>query len=156
MVELDVVARQIEKKESEIRSLEKKLSEARVYVQALHDLMKVMETDEAENAAAEGTIREGSAVDQARKAILQAGKALHLDEILAAIGRESTRETKASLNGSLAAYVRRNEIFTRPKPSTYGLVEISPKSHDEPSHLPPEPPQGFGGYGSHSDEDIPF
>ena len=49
---------------------------------------------------------------------------MYLDELLGALGKLVTRETKASLTSSLAAYVRKNEIFTRTAPSTCGLVEL--------------------------------
>lgn len=154
MDQAGVISEQIKRKEREIRTLEKKLGEAQIYVQALKDVLKALEKKEVETEAAEGTIREGSTVDQARKVILKANKPLHLDEILNALGKEITRESKASLNGSLAAYVRKGEIFTRPKPSTYGLLEIETDEDDD--DWPSEPPEGFGDMGPGSDDDIPF
>lgn len=159
----EIIQSQIKKKEAEIQQLEKKLNDAKVYIQALRDVLHAAETEQAESAAAEGTIREGSAVDQARRIILNAGKPLHLNEILEILGKEVTRETKASLNGSLSAYVRRGEVFTRPKASTYGLKELeATKPEDErqsASHTSAraaEPPPGFGDESIDLDDDIPF
>jgi hypothetical protein len=155
MSQTAIIFEQIRKKEREIHALERKLGEAQIYLQALKDLTKVMQKEEVEAEAADGTIREGSTVDQARKAIASAGRALHLDEILKALGKEITRESKASLNGSLAAYVRKSEVFTRPKPSTYGLVEF-PASDDDDVNEMNEPPSGFGSFADDIDDDIPF
>jgi len=152
----EIIQKQISKKEAEIAVFEKKLSEARVYIQALQDVLKAAEKDEAESAAAQGTIREGSTVDQARKAILNAGQSMHLDELLKAIGREVTREAKASLNGSLSAYVRKGEIFTRTKASTFSLLEIETNEQHEEIEQLEEPPAGFGGYAPDLDDEIPF
>lgn len=156
MVQADVILQQIKKKEREVSSLEKKLAEAQIYLQALKDVLKVLEKDEVETEAADGTIKDGSTVDQARKEILRAGRPLHLDDILKALGKNITRESKASLNGSLAAYVRKGEIFSRPKPSTYGLLELEVADSHDDYDWSPEPPDGFGHMGPSSDDDVPF
>ena len=45
-----------------------------------------------------------------------------------------------SLASSLAAYVRRGEIFSRPAPNTFGLLELGHLGGEEAE----EPPSGFG------------
>jgi hypothetical protein len=45
-------------------------------------------------------------------------------DLLKAMGREVNRKNKTGVSGSLAAYVRRGEVFTRPKPNTFGLLEL--------------------------------
>jgi len=69
-------------------------------------------------------------LSQARDAIRKAGKPLHITQILVAIGRANTKQTRLALSGSLATYVRRDEIFTRPEPNTFGLLEFD---HDPTS-----------------------
>jgi hypothetical protein len=77
---------------------------------------------------------------------------MHLTDILLAMGQEASRANSASLGSSLAAYVRRGEIFTRPAPNTFGLVELGHTDEAEAPVL--EPPAGFGKLPD--EDDIPF
>jgi hypothetical protein len=140
MSEQDKIRDKLRKKEAEIQLLDEKLRAARVYVQALQDVLKLLDTDRTEPA--ESVLREGSAVSQARDVILRKGTPLHINDLLAELGKELTRESRASLTSSIAAYVGRGEIFTRPAPNTFGLVELGHSSIDSKVH---EPPSGFGG-----------
>ena len=124
------------KKEQEIQELEEKIRDARVYMGALQDVLKLL-PKEAEIV----TLRPGSSMAKAREVILQAGKPVHINTILEALGKDTTREARASLTSSLASYVRRGEIFTRSAPNTYGLAELG-HAQDELSSI--EPPSGFG------------
>ncbi len=159
MSERAIIEAQISKKTAEIQGLEEKLKAAKVYMKALKDVLKAIDKGSAEGAAGDAgaTLRKGSLVAQARDVILERGNPIHVDELLEALGREVTRETKASLTGSLAAYVRKAEIFTRPAPSTFGLVELD---HQEIADEDQDdgPPQGFGGYApvEDADDEIPF
>ena len=95
---------------------------------------------------------------QAREIILERGEPVHLDELLNAMGRDVTRESRASLVGSIAAYVRKDDIFTRPAPNTFGLIELGHTTSDE-GEEDDEPPAGFGRAPvavDPFDEDVPF
>lgn len=159
MDERSVVAERLRKKMQEVQSLEEKLRTARIYVQALQDVMKAMgATPTAPETKPERSLRAGSGVSQARDVILKAGKPVHISDLLSGIGKEDTRDGRASLTSSLAAYVRRGEIFTRPAPNTYGLVELGHESIVEPE---PEPPEDFGSAPRDDatadiDDEIPF
>lgn len=136
------IAEKLRKKEAEIASLEEKVKAARVYVQALKDVLKMMDSVENAEVAPDAVLRRGSAVAAAREAILERGVPVHIADLLTAAGKEQTREARSSLTSSLSAYVRRGEIFTRPAPNTFGLVELN---HNEDAPEPSEPPTGFGG-----------
>jgi hypothetical protein len=154
MSERSIVESQLHKKEAEVLQLEEKLKAARVYVKALQDVLREFSRDTSSvEAGSEVALRHGSSVAQARDVILARGTPIHIDDLLEALGKEITRETKASLTGSLAAYVRKEEIFTRPAPSTFGLIELK---HFDIEEEPREPPPGFGQSGSNLDDDIPF
>ena len=155
MSERSVIEAKIKRKEAEIQSLEKKLGAARVYLHALRDILKAVERETEEEGSDETALRKGSSVALAREAILKLGMPVHVDDLLKHLGKELTRQNKASLTGSLAAYVRREEIFTRPSPNTYGLIELNHFSID---NTPDEPPQDFGNVTlpSGTDDDIPF
>jgi hypothetical protein len=50
------------------------------------------------------------------------------------------KSTRAAVAGSLSAYVRNGEIFTRPAPNTFGLIEFGGKVETSLNG----PPRGFG------------
>lgn len=152
MSERAKVSDRIRKKEAEIQSLEDKLRSARVYLQALRDVLKMLEAVD-DSAPTESILRPGSLVAQARDLLLEAGHPVHVNELLDLLGKEPTREARASLTSSIAAYVRREEIFTRPAPNTFGLIEFG--SLPSPAR-DPKPPSGFGRPTPADDDDIPF
>lgn len=141
----------IRRKEAEIQELDQKSREARVYIQALNDVLKLIPRDVETSSAAESSasLRDGSSASAARSIILQAGKPVHLRELLKAMGKAPTRENRTSLASSLAAYVRKGEIFTRPRPAIFGLIELG---HHEMPAQKVGPPAGFGSLKSDDDE----
>ncbi len=162
MEERKIIHEKLKKKEQEIQTLEEKLRSARIYVQALQDVLKLVDSDSTVEHG-ESALKAGSAVNKARETILRRGKPVHINDLLEAVGKDVTRESRASLTSSIAAYVRRGEIFTRPAPNTFGLVELGHKA-PPPGAPQPQPPQGFGKVVespppkiSHDmDDDIPF
>jgi len=156
MSERSIIEAQLKKKTAEIQGFEEKLKAAKVYVKALEDVLKAIEKG-APDQTADGdvTLRRGSLVDRARDVILERGNPMHIDELLLALGRKVNRESKASLTGSIAAYVRIEEIFSRPAPSTFGLIELGHTESTESEESPPEN-FGFGPTSNEIDDDIPF
>ena len=135
----------IRKKEEEIQRLEAEARDAQVYVRALQDVLKMLprepESHGESPSSSPSSLRAGSAVAVARDIILKKGKPVHISDILSEMGKEMTRENRASLGSSLAAYVRKGEIFTRPAPNKFGLVELG---HTEKEEGNGEPPDDFG------------
>lgn len=134
--------RKVREKEQEIQDLERKLSEARAYVEAMQDALRMLpqegssDSSDGENGV---VIKPGSMMDNAVKALRISRKPLHIMELLKAIGREPTPEARASLGSSIAAYVRRGRVFTRPAPNTFGLAEWT-----APAMVEDGPPEDFG------------
>ena len=156
MSERSVIEKQLEKKITEIQNLERKLEAAKVYVKALEDVLRAIDKDGADSASDGGvSLRKGSLVAQARDVILDRGTPIHVDDLLEALGREVNRETKASLTGSIAAYVRKEEIFTRPAPSTFGFIELDHLEIEDEQEAPPEN-FGFSSPSRDYDDEIPF
>lgn len=120
----------IQRKEKEIQQLEAQIGEAKAYIQGLQDTLKMLPREKGET---EITIRSNSLPGKALQALRKAGKPLHIKDLLKALGQEVTRKNRSSLSGSLGAYVRQNEIFTRPSPNTFGLTEWgeSPSNEDD-------------------------
>jgi hypothetical protein len=84
-------------------------------------------------------------VEQARDIILERGHSVHITELLAAMGKEITRETRVSLASALSAYARRGEIFTREGPNRFGLFELKRRRS---ARTKSGPPDDFGELGS--------
>jgi hypothetical protein len=135
--------RKIERKQGEIqqwqvegRELETRVREALAYVCGLEETLKLLPRETLSEAATT-SLRADSAVAKAREVILKAGKPLHINEILKALGKAVNHDSKASMSGSIGAYARKNQVFTRPAPNTFGLIEFQqePKPEDE---LPPD------------------
>ncbi len=131
----------IRKKEEEVQELEAQTRDARVYVRALQDVLKMLPRETESASDSPTTLRVGSSVAIARDIILKKGVPVHITELLKDMGKDLTRESRASLGSSLAAYVRKGEIFTRPAPNKFGLVELG---HTEKEEGDNEPPEDFG------------
>ncbi|MEX2629295.1 MAG: hypothetical protein WD341_05090 [Tistlia sp.] len=145
----------IKKKEQEIQALEGQVREAKVYLQALQDVLKRFPRETASDPNAATSLRPGSMVARAKDAIQQAGHPLHVDEILRAEGKELNRPNRTALGGSLSAYVRKGMIFTRTAPNTFGLVDLPEPAerHEPPPDFGTEPPAPDS---PDLDDDIPF
>jgi hypothetical protein len=129
----------IRKKQEQIQELEAQTREAKAYLQALLDMLRFSPREGAGTQANE-LLRPGSDMSKARDAIKQAGRPLHVSEIVSAIGKENSKKNRISVAGSLAGYVRKRLIFTRPAPNTFGLMEMEPRSVTGEE----EPPEDFG------------
>jgi hypothetical protein len=143
----------IRRKELDIQELEMQIREARSYMRGLQEALKILPRESADRGTegGEDVLRPGTMVAAARGALQQFGRPLHLLDILTAIGKEPNGANRASLGGSLSAYVRKAQIFTRPGPNTFGLVEFLPARTEIPS--------GFGRRNEPSkdeDDEIPF
>lgn len=132
------VQKRIERKRSEIAEFAAKIRDAEIYIQAMEDTLKLLPKEHNQELTAE--LRPGSRVARARDFLRQAGKPVHISEILNGIGEKMTRETRAALSGSIGAYVRDGVIFTRPGPNVFGLIEFK----NGGSAARSVPPPGFG------------
>jgi hypothetical protein len=135
--------KRIEKKQQEIKELESKIKEANSYLQALLDSMKWLPRDEGDLVGSQ-TLRPGTALAKAQDAIRKSGRAMHVADILKAIGKPTDKKNRVSLGGSLSGYVRRREIFTRPAPNTFGLIEMIKSSNGSEETEGSDLPENFG------------
>lgn len=113
----------IDRKVQEIDQLEQSIRDARLYLQGLQDAMKALPKEVA--TSEQRTLRPGTDVANVREILMQAGKPLHITEILKHLGKTPDARNKVSLSGSLSGYVREGQIFTRPLPNTFGLTEFA-------------------------------
>lgn len=154
MSERAIIEAQLVKKNNEIQGLEKRVEAAKVYAKALEDVLRAIGKGDPDTSIDGVTLRSGSLVARARNVILERKTPIHIDELLEALGRDVNRETKASLTGSIAAYVRKEEIFTRPLPSTFGLIELDHFEVVDEQEV--GPPNDFGYGQASTDDEIPF
>jgi hypothetical protein len=124
------IEKKIRQKEDEIRRLEHDLIQAKAYMDALRESLKLISRSSDETMI--DSIRPGSLVDQARTVIRKAGHPLHVDKIISGMGKEYSKKFKSSLSGSLGQYVRQGIIFTRTNPNTFGLKEFDDQAPDLP------------------------
>ena len=85
--------RKIRQKEEEIQGLKesvlranKELDKAESYLEGLQESLRMIEKDS--DAASGDTIRPGSIIDRARKALRDAGKPLYVDDLLRKMEKE--------------------------------------------------------------------
>ena len=131
MGQRDKLEERIKKKREEIDKLKIQILEAEAYISGLQDAMKYLPKD-VKDETAEGAIRPGSKIYKTLNLLKTMGKPMHIDQILKALGLPVVKEEKVSLSGSLGWYVRKNQIFTRPAPNTFGLISMESDETDEP------------------------
>lgn len=146
----DDLARRIKSKRQEIATLEQemaaietKILSAKSYVQALDDALRLAERSGSSMTASgkdpSRGLRKGSLPAKAYPVLKRVRGTLYLTALLEGMNVPVTPKNKRALASSLSAYARRGEIFTRPEPNTFGLVEFEGAggtSTDEPTEQP--------------------
>jgi hypothetical protein len=113
--------KRIEKRRLEIAELKKQVELSEMYLQAMLDTLKIIPKDESSGESILKSPKAGTELAKAYLAIKTAGRPLHITDILKFMEKPLTQQNKTSLTGSLGAYVRRGDTFTRPAPNTFGL-----------------------------------
>lgn len=121
--------RKIRQKEEEVKRLNEELMRAKAYLDAYCETLRLIK--KTSNSQEGDTIRPGSMVHQALLALRNFQKPMHVSELLQYMGKESTKNNRVSLSGSLGTYVRDRTVFTRPAPNTFGLIEFDSQGEDE-------------------------
>lgn len=129
----DDLAKRIERKRQEIAILEQQIAAAKSYVQAMDEALKLAERTSAPAASREGgnALRKGSMPAKAYPVLKRTGRQMYLTALLEEMGIQPTMKNKRTLASSLSAYARKGEIFTRPEPNTFGLIEFGGSATEE-------------------------
>lgn len=127
----------IDRKNQEISELELQIREARSYVQALQDSMKLLPRDNS-SAVTDYSLRPDSTLAKVRDAIRAAGQPLPIADILKAVNKPADKKNRVSLTGTLSTYVRQGKVFTKTAPNTFGLIEMGTPPHSEEDEIPEE------------------
>lgn len=141
----------IKKKEAEIAEYETRIREARAYLQALQDSMKLLPKEASNTNYSASTLRPGSNVHKTCEYLKKLGKPAHINEILKMLGKDANKVEKVNLASTLGSYVRKKDIFSRTAPNTFSLIELTGTNE--------EPPDGFGIDEKEENialEDVPF
>jgi len=127
----DELVRRISRKQQEVAALEQQqaglaqqITIGKAYVQALEEALRMADRDAIAPIPTDKGLRRGSGPAKARKALRNIRQPLHITRLLTEMGLPVNRKTRSALSSALAAYARRGEVFTRPAPNTFGLVEF--------------------------------
>ena len=107
-------------KRAELARLEAEIDAAHAYLRS------------TEERIAAGEARAGDEPDTddpvvaIRRLIREAGRPLYIDDILRGLDLPLNRASREEIRQLVLSWVRRGEIFTRPRPSIFGLVELEP------------------------------
>lgn len=134
----DIVKR-IQKREETIWDLrdhaEEIHNEIAAHVAVVDELKAILKglpaDDESEQQATDPVLRPGSDMAKVREHLRTIGKATHVDDLLKLLGKPIEKKSRASLSGQMSLYARKNQIFTRPEPNTFGLREWETSSTEK-------------------------
>ncbi len=139
----ETLGRRITKKRQEVADLGNKLREANAYLLALEDTFALLSQGEGEEALdGEPAFHHGSDVAKARDWLRKTGKPKHISEILRGIGKNNDKKARVSLRSTISNYVRKEQVFSRPGPNIFGLLEFGNSVF--PQVYSGEPPDDFG------------
>lgn len=103
-----------------LRETDSQIREVNAAITAYAEVLRLAPNDPDDDKAEP---RAGSMVALAREALRKQGEAMHVGKLLEAMGKQATHEQKVSLSSSIAAYVRKGQIFTKTEANTFGLRE---------------------------------
>jgi hypothetical protein len=106
-------------KQAELVRLEAELAAGRAYLRFLTERIEA-----AEKRCGDGEPECTDPVIVIRRLIREAGQPLYIDDILRGLDRPLNRDGREEIRQLLLSWVRREEIFTRPRPGVFGLVEL--------------------------------
>lgn len=118
MTYLDTLRALASEKQAELVRLEAELAAGRSYLRFLHERIEAAEQRCGDEPACTDP------VIVIRRLIREAGHPLYIDDILRGLHRPLNREGREEIRQLLLSWVRREEIFTRPRPGIFGLVEL--------------------------------
>lgn len=119
MNELD---KEIRKTQEEVSNLQKTVLEKEAYLAGLLKASKLQEKAAAKKD--HSTLRPGTMMYNTMEVLKKGRRPMHISDILKALGKEITKKNRVSLAGSLNAYAKKEQIFTKPQPNTFGLIDF--------------------------------
>ena len=96
--------------QASLRETDTLIREVNAALMAYQEVLRLAPDDSDEETSEP---RPGSMVALAREALRKHAQPLHVGKLLEAMGKQPTSSQKVSLSSSLAAYVRKEQIFTK-------------------------------------------
>jgi phage shock protein A len=121
---------EIEELEKQIAALQQQIRDANVFISTMEEAKRMLPKNNGEEDTSDdvqASLKEGSALAQARDVLLKAGKPLHVDEILRQMGKEVTKKTRTSLAGSIAGYARDKRVFEKAGANIFKVIGMETK-----------------------------
>lgn len=115
----------IARERRKLADLRNEIVRREAFIQGLSEALKMLPADisSIQQSVAE-PLRAGSDIRRAQQLLSVATGPLHVSGILKGIGKEDTKQNRASLTSSLARYARKGEIFQREGPNMFSLIAI--------------------------------
>lgn len=140
------VEMRIARERRRIAELRNEIMRRESFVAGLEAALKIIPSEEGPQSSSVEPLRTGSDVKKAQQLLMTVKGALHISDILKGIGKEDTKQNRASLASSLARYARRGEIFQREGPNEFALISPNSPSVNTEDDTP-EFPSLFGAGG---------
>ena len=116
--------KKIKVKEEEISELIRKIDREQAFLQGLQEALRALPKSEGDQRQPTD-LRIGTVTHRIYETIRDEGRPLPIREILHRLGKDpNDRKILRSVAGTIAAFVRKGEIFTRTGPNTFGLIEL--------------------------------
>lgn len=112
----------ISAKEKDIQALEEQLAATKAELRGMMEVLKLLPREE-NTVEAKKQLRPGSLTEKTFKVLAKSGRHMYVDEILAAMKKAQNKKNRSSLASVLSQYSRKQEIFSKSAPNTFGLLE---------------------------------
>jgi hypothetical protein len=141
------IEKRIEREKQKISDLQKQIERCNAFILGMQEALKFIPKT-GEKITKEYYFRSGD-TKQAYEVLKQSAKPLSINEILSLIGKEPTKQNKASLSSSLHRAVKKSGLIKKVASNMFTITENEVnKEVEEPIDLP----DGFG----KDEKDIPF
>lgn len=128
----------IAREQQKVAELRNTIEHTEAFIQGLMEALKILPKDVPNiQRSRRGPLRSRSDVQRARQLLGTVKGPLHVSDILNGIGKEDTKQNRASLGSSLARYARKGEIFRREGPNEFSLIVTDPTDETHEVQLPP-------------------
>lgn len=119
-VQADLESR-VARERKRVTELRNEIIRREAFVQGLEAALNLLSADRPQDLGE--SLRSGSDVSKAQQLLSVTKRPLHISDILKGIGKEDTKQNRASLGSSLARYARKGEVFQRGRrPNEFTLI----------------------------------
>ena len=123
----------IRRKEQELAELRLRIAAAEAEIKSTKEILAMIVREGALPNRTGNTLQPTSLAGRAYKFLKKEGHPIHLSSILEGIGKANNLKARRALGSQLSSYFRDKQIFTRPAPNTFGLIEWG-ENQDDDSH----------------------